>query len=239
MAPTDEFSQSCEFFYWSRTEDPEFDWKCVPVLHDVIEEKFEKSVNKMKLDLELEKYKNERLQKDMKEAKRLHEEEMSQLKATKAAQKKAYIQKMTKKYKDTYGLFKNQRLKAGNEVKHSSRLRKKIDLLGSDKYQARVKKQGIKDFVFSKFKGKGQRQALLTGKKRAVCDKTDICESLVLRALGRACYKHLKKNGPIFYPDISTQDKHLDGLMSCQPGYVITLNNQFSCHLCECTLNIF
>ena len=208
MAPTEEFSQSCEFFYWSRNEDPEFDWKSVPVLHDVIEEKFEKRVNKLKLDLELEKYKNERLQKDMKEAKRLHEEEMSQLKATKVAQKKAYIQKMTKKYKDTYGLFKNQRLKAGNEVKHSSRLRKKIDLLGSDKYQARVKKQGIKDFVFSKFKGKGQRQALLTGKKRAVCDKTDICESLVLRALGRACYKHLKKNGPLFYPDISTQDKH-------------------------------
>ena len=226
MAPTDEFSQSCEFFYWSRTEDPEFDWKSVPVLHDVIEEKFEKQVNKLKLDLELEKYKNERLQKDMKEAKRLHEEEISQLKAKKATEKKVYIQKMTKKYKDTYGLFKNQRLKAGNEVKHSSRLRKKIDLLGSDKYQARVKKQGIKDFVFSKFKGKGQRQALLTGKKRAVCDKTDICESLVLRALGRACYKHLKKNGPLFYPDISTQDKHLDGLMSCQPGYVITLNNQ-------------
>ena len=222
MAPTDEFSQSCEFFYWSRNEDPEFDWKSVPVLHDVIEAKFEKQVNKLKLDLELEKYQNDRLQKDMKEAKRLHEEEMSQLKATKAAHKKAYIQKMTKKYKDTYGLFKNQRLKAGNEVKHSSRLRKKIDLLGSDKYQARVKKQGIKDFVFSKFKGKGQRQALLTGKKRAVCDKTDICESLVLRALGRACYKHLKKNGPLFYPDISTQDKHLDGLMSCQPGYVFS-----------------
>ena len=222
MAPTEEFSQSCEFFYWSRNEDPDFDWKSVPVLHDVIEAKFEQQVNKLKLDLELEKYKNERLQKDMKEAKRLHEEEMSQLKATKAAHKKAYIQKMTKKYKDTYGLFKNQRLKAGNEVKHSSRLRKKIDLLGSDKYQARVKKQGIKDFVFSKFKGKGQRQALLTGKKRAVCDKTDICESLVLRALGRGCYKYLKKNGPLFYPDISTQDKHLNGLMSCQPGYVIT-----------------
>ena len=221
MAPIDEFSQSCEMFYWSRNPDTGFDWTTVPVVHDVIEAKFEKQVNKLKLDLELERFKNERLQQDQKEAKRLHEEEMSQLKAKKAAEKKAYIQKMTKKYKDTYGLFKNQRLKAGNEVKHSSRLRKKIDLLGSDKYQARVKKQGIKDFVFSKFKGKAQRQALLTGKKRAVCDKTDICESLVLRALGRACYKHLKKNGPIFYPDISTQDKHLDGLMSCQPGYVI------------------
>ena len=54
MAPTDEFSQSCEFFYWSRTEDPEFDWKSVPVLHDVIEEKFEKIVNEKKKQLKVE-----------------------------------------------------------------------------------------------------------------------------------------------------------------------------------------
>ena len=104
-----------------------------------------------------------------------------------------------------------------------SRLLRKVKRLESPELHKRIQKKGIEEFVNSKFKGKGQRRALITGKKFARCDKMDICESLVVRAMcGRKGYNHLRKNSPIYYPTIATQDRHLEGVMKCRPGYVLS-----------------
>jgi hypothetical protein len=127
--------------------------------------------------------------------------------------------------------------KAASGRADSSRLRKKVQRLEDPKFHKRIQKKGIEEFVNSKFKGKAQRRVLLTGKKRAVCDKVDICESLVIRALGgRKGYNHLRKHGPVYYPSIITQDRHLNGLMKCQPGYVLVkllLIKHYLFTLCE------
>ena len=81
-----------------------------------------------------------------------------------------------------------------------------------------IEKKGIKEFVHDKFKGKAQRNCLLSGKKRSITDKIDICEALVLRALGRKGYEHLRKNGPLFFPSSACLDKHVDKIMSIKQG---------------------
>ena len=123
-------------------------------------------------------------------------------------------------FSDEKDKYKNQKKKAANERAKSSKLRAKVTKLESPKHESKIRKKGIKEFVHSKFKGKAQRKALITGQKRAHCDKMDICESLVIRALGRKSYNHLRKFGPVYYPSIATQDRHLEKIMKCRPGYV-------------------
>jgi glucan-binding YG repeat protein len=208
---------------WTENPDTGMDWNGIPVIHDAHYEKFKKEISRLKLQLDIERKSNERLKDELKSkmSKREAKDYGKQLKAQARTDKKRFEDEAIKKYEAMQAKFRYQRTKAQSERKHSSRLRNKINYLDSDKKKAIIKKEGIKDFVHSKFKGRAQRTCLLKNLKKARCDKYDICESLVLRALGRGCYKHLKKTGPVYYPSIATQDRHLNGLMSCRPGYAL------------------
>ena len=231
LAEVEELLESNEYGFeakpdWTKNPDIGLDWNSVPVIHDAHYDKFKKEIRKLKLQLKIEKKSNERIKDELKSKMTKHEaneEYEKQRKAQAKTDKEIFEQKSIKQYKAMQAKFRDQRTKAQSQRKHSSRLRNKINYLESDKKKDIIKKQGIKDFVHSKFKGRAQRTCLLKNLKKARCDKYDICESLVLRALGRGCYKHLKKTGPVYYPSIATQDRHLNGLMSCRPGYVANI----------------
>ena len=225
------------------TDEPESDWKndpvtgidwsSVPVVHDALEKKFKKEADKLKLELDIEQKANQRLKQEVKdrteqgkqqksELEKKHKQQLKDQKEELEDKRKAELveaaEDFAKRSKDIREMYKNTNGKLSLERAKSSKRKRSIEHLTSDRYTKRVQKRGIKEFVYSKFKGRAQRTCLLKNQKKARVDKFDICESLVLRALNRGCYNHLRKTGPIFYPSIATQDKHLNGLMPCKTG---------------------
>ena len=202
---------------WKNSPYTGIDWSSIPVMHDAHEEKLRSEVIKLKYELELEQDKVKRMKQSI-ESKRLRaQQEKAQKIQRKIAAKRKPVD-WKDKYDKKHESYKEKRNKLALERAKTSKLRKSYDFRDSDRYKSQIKKKGIKEFVYDRFKGKAQRNCLLSGKKRSHCDQIDICEALVLRALGRKAYQHLRKNGPLFFPSSATLDKHIDKIMSIKPG---------------------
>ena len=202
---------------WQNSPYTGIDWSSIPVMHDVHEEKLRSEVTKLKYELELEKASHNRLKQKIK-SKKLKAEQEKELKIQKKANLKRKPVDWKTLYKSKRESYKEKKLQLGLERAKTSKLKKSNGFLNSDRYKSRIQKKGIKEFVHDKFKGKAQRNCLLTGKKRSITDNIDICEALVLRALGRKGYQHLRKNGPLFFPSSACLDKHVDKIMSIKQG---------------------
>ena len=202
---------------WINSPYTGIDWSSIPVMHDVHEEKLRSEVIKLKYELEMEKDKVKRMKQSI-ESKRLK----AQQKKEDKIQREATPKRQSIDWKDRYykknESYKERKTILALERAKTSKLRRSYDFRDSDRYKSKIVKKGIKEFVYDKFKGKAQRNCLLSGKKRSHTDNIDICEALVLRALGRKAYQHLRKTGPLFYPSSATLDKHIDKIMSIKPG---------------------
>ena len=202
---------------WKHSPYTGIDWSYIPVMHDVHEEKLRSEVTKLKYELEMEQGKVKRMKQSI-ESKKLRAQQEKERKI----QRKAAVKRQPVDWKDKYDKkhesYKEKKDKLALERAKTSKLRKSYDFRDSDRYKSKVVKKGIKEFVYDRFKGKAQRNCLLSGKKRSHTDNIDICEALVLRALGRKAYQHLRRTGPLFYPSSATLDKHIDKIMSIKPG---------------------
>jgi ribosomal protein S14 len=202
---------------WQNSPYTGIDWSSIPVMHDVHEEKLRSEVTKLKYELELEKASHSRLKQTIK-SKKLKAEQEKERKIQKKANLKHKPVDWKTKYESKQESYLEKKRKLALERARTSKLTKSNGFLNSDRYKSRIQKKGIKEFVHDKFKGKAQRNCLLSGKKRSITDKVDICEALVLRALGRKGYQHLRKNGPLFFPSSACLDKHIDKIMSIKQG---------------------
>ena len=202
---------------WINSPYTGIDWSSIPVMHDVHEEKLRSEVIKLKYELEMEKDKNERMKQSI-ESKKLRVQQQKEQKRQKKARAKREPVDWKDQYLKKHESYLEKSRKLTLERAKISKLRKSYDFRDSDRYKSQIKKKGIKEFVYDRFKGKAQRNCLLSGKKRSHTDNIDICEALVLRALGRKAYQHLRKTGPLFYPSPATLDKHIDKIMSIKPG---------------------
>ena len=202
---------------WKKSPYTGIDWSSIPVMHDVHDEKLRSEVTKLKYELEMEQGKVKRMKQSI-ESKKLRAQQEKERKI----QRKAAVKRQPVDWKDKYDKkhesYKEKKNKLALERAKTSKLRKSYDFRDSDRYKSKVVKKGIKEFVYDRFKGKAQRNCLLSGKKRSHTDNIDICEALVLRALGRKAYQHLRRTGPLFYPSSATLDKHIDKIMSIKPG---------------------
>ena len=202
---------------WQNSPYTGIDWSSIPVMHDVHEEKLRSEVTKLKYELELEQASHSRLKQTIK-SKKLKAEQDKERKIQKKANLKRKPVDWKTRYNDKHESYLEKKQKLTLERARISKLKRSNGFLNSDRYKSRIEKKGIKEFVHDKFKGKAQRNCLLTGKKRSITDKVDICEALVLRALGRKGYQHLRKNGPLFFPSSACLDKHIDKIMSIKQG---------------------
>ena len=112
-----------------------------------------------------------------------------------------------------------EKLKTANERSKNSKLSKKLEKLNTPKAKAKIVKKGVEDLVAKSKLTKAQQRVFINpDQKWAKCSDEDICQALVIRCLSPKTFEMLRKEKKLYYPSKTTIERHLDGMLRCNPG---------------------
>ena len=110
-------------------------------------------------------------------------------------------------------------LRTANERTKNSKLSKKLEKLNSPRAKAKVVKKGVEDLVAKSKLTKAQQRVFINPQQKwAKCSDEDICQALVIRCLSPKTFEMLRKEKKLYYPSKTTIERHLDGMLRCDPG---------------------
>ena len=112
-----------------------------------------------------------------------------------------------------------EKLKTANERSKNSKLSRKLDKLNSPIAKAKVVKKGVEDLLAKSKLTKAQQRVFINPEQKwAKCSDEDICQALVIRCLSPKTFEMLRKEKKLYYPSKTTIERHLDGMLRCDPG---------------------
>ena len=104
-----------------------------------------------------------------------------------------------------------------------SKIEKKLTKVTNKKSTDKTIKKGIKEFLATTKLTKGQQKVLMNPEMKWTKNSDeDITQALVLRCLSSKAFETLRKERKLYYPSRHTIERHLDGMLHCRPGYVIS-----------------